>query len=221
MKVAVCLSGQLRSFVRSRDSLFKNIIDPTDADLFVYGWDFEKRNENDVTKRFSEDGTVEEFLELYRPKSFILESCDEFLKDKSFSFRTKAPETSAERMMCMFYTNMQCYQQINNESYDVVFRCRTEIEYERPVTNEELEMSYTSLVIPKGLDGRDGYQDSFAFGSVEDMKVYNSVYNNIEHYAKNGIMIHPEYILRYHLDCNNVPFNRIDFPMLLRGKKYG
>ena len=115
---------------------------------------------------------------------------------------------------------MQCYQQINKENYDVVFRCRTEIEYERPITNEELEISYTNLVIPKGLDGRGGYQDSFAFGSVEDMNVYNSVYNNVEYYAKNGIMVHPEYILRYHLDYNNVPVNRIDFPMLLRGKKY-
>ena len=68
MKVAVCLSGQLRSFKKSRDSLFKNIIEPTNADLFVYGWDFEKQEKNNVTSRFSEDGTVEEFIDSYKLK---------------------------------------------------------------------------------------------------------------------------------------------------------
>ena len=220
MKVAVCLSGQLRSFKKSRDSLFKNIIEPTNADLFVYGWDFEKQVQNNVTSRFSEDGTLEEFIDSYKPKSIILEDCDEFLSGKSFDFPTKSPETSAERMMCMFYTNMKCFEQVNNEKYDIVFRCRTEIEYERAITQEELELAYSNLVIPYGLDGRGGYQDSLAFSSPYYMNFYNSVYNHIRYYARNNITIHPEYILKYHISYNNLPVERIDFPMLLRGRQY-
>ena len=220
MRVAVCLSGQLRNFKGSYDSLYSNIIQPTNADLFVYAWNFETKEDNEITKRFSEDGSLQEFLSLYRPIDYTFDDCEEFLLNKNFDFPTKAPETIADRMMCMFYTNLKCYEKVDKNKYDIIFRCRTEITYERPVQQEELNKACVSLIVPNGLDGRNGYQDSFAFGSVENMGMYNSVYNNIETYSNDNIMIHPEYILRYHLEENKVPVERINFPMFLRGKRY-
>ena len=220
MKVAVCLSGQLRSFKRSYESLYNNIIEPTEADVYVYAWNFETKENNEVTKRFSEDGSIEELLNLYSPKECILEDCERFLSDKNFDFPTKAPETIADRMMCMFYTNLKCYEQAGQNDYDIIFRCRTEIEYERPISTDDLNMAQERLIIPKGLDGRDGYQDSFAFGTSENMKTYSSVYDKIPEYSDDNIMIHPEFILKHHLKQNKVPIERIEFPMLLRGKRY-
>ena len=39
MKVAVCISGQLRSFRRTYKSLLDNLIHPNSADVFVHAWD--------------------------------------------------------------------------------------------------------------------------------------------------------------------------------------
>ena len=88
------------------------------------------------------------------------------------------------------------------------------------ISADDLNMAQERLIIPKGLDGRDGYQDSFAFGTSENMKTYSSVYDKIPEYSDDNIMIHPEFILKHHLKQNKVPIERIEFPMLLRGKRY-
>ena len=227
MKAAVCLSGQLRNFKGCYQSLYDNIIQPTKADLFVHAWHFSPKETDsfyvnigdDITKRFMENGTEEEFLSLYKPKKYKFEECSEFLKNKRFIIHRKAPETNAERMMCMLYNISKCFNMLDPSGYDIVFRCRTEIAYDRKINQEDLSVSLKgSLVIPHGTDGRGGYQDSFAFGSPNVMSIYASLYHYIQEYSDQGEMTHPEYMLKYHLSKNNVKVKRIDFPMLLRGK---
>ena len=247
MRTAVCLSGQFRNFKDCYQSLYDNIIQPTNADLFVYGWSFSDKkasgrdkikgrvyhshpvlpyvwntkHKDDPTQRFVENGSEEEFLKLYNPTEYKFEECLAFLKTNKFDFPNKAPETSAERMMCMFYTNFKCFNMIDPTDYDVIFRCRTEITYNRKVSVRDLlSVIEKKLVIPYGLDGRGGYQDSFAFGSPELMSMYSSLYYRIESYAAKGEMVHPEHMLKYHLTTMNVPVKRIDFPMRLRGVPY-
>ena len=232
MRAAVCLSGQLRNFKDCYESLFENIIRPTNADVYVYAWKFSPSNfqKDNVTQRFSENGTEEEFLDLYKPAGYHFTSCDKYLEvvrdllaKRSYLRENKAPETSVERMMCMLYTNSKCLSLLPKNSvdeYDVVFRCRTEITYDRKITDEDLNSE--NLVIPYGTDGRDGYQDSFAFGSKELMTTYMSLYHYVPVYANAhfGQMVHPEHLLKYHLTKENIPVKRIDFPMKLRGKRY-
>jgi len=229
MKAAVCLSGQLRNFKGCYQSLYDNIIQPTKADLFVHAWHFSPKETDsfyvnigdDITKRFMENGTEEEFLSLYKPKKYKFEECSEFLKNKRFVMRRKAPETNVERMMCMLYNISKCFNMLDPSGYDVVFRCRTEITYDRKINQEDLSVSLKGgLVIPHGTDGRGGYQDSFAFGSPNVMSIYASLYHYIQEYSNQGEMTHPEYMLKYHLAKNNAKVERIDFPMRLRGKLY-
>ncbi len=229
MKAAVCLSGQLRNFKDCYQSLYDNIIQPTNADLFVYGWNFSDKDThgfyigkgNDVTQRFAENGSEEEFLKLYNPTAHNFEKCSSFLEKQKFNLTNKAPETSVERMMCMLYTNFKCFNMLNPFDYDVIFRCRTEITYNRKVSVRDLLLAIEKkLVIPYGTDGRGGYQDSFAFGSPELMSVYSSLYHCVERYSDKGEMVHPEHMLKYHLTTGNVPIKRINFPMMLRGKEY-
>lgn len=229
MKAAVCLSGQLRNFKGCYQSLYDHIIQPTKADLFVHAWHFSPEETdgfyvnigNDVTKRFAENGTEEEFLSLYRPKKYKFEECSEFLKNKRFAIDRKAPETNVERMMCMLYNISECFSMLDSSRYDIVFRCRTEITYDRKVNREDLSLSLKgNLIIPHGTDGREGYQDSFAFGPPSIMSIYTSLYHYIQKYSDEGEMIHPEHMLKYHLEKNKAPVERIDFPMSLRGKRY-
>ena len=229
MKAAVCLSGQLRNFKGCYQSLYDNIIQPMNADLFVYGWHFSDKDSrgfyigknDDVTQRFAENGSEEEFLKLYSPTAYKFEKCSSFLEKQKFNFIYKAPETSVERMKCMLYTNFKCFNMVNLTDYDVIFRCRTEIAYNRKITVRDLLLVIEeNLVIPYGTDGRGGYQDSFAFGSPDLMSIYSSLYHCVESYSDKGEMVHPEHMLKYHLTTGNAPIKRVDFPMMLRGKEY-
>ena len=38
MRVALCLSGQMRSFERTFDSINENLIKPNNADVFIHSW---------------------------------------------------------------------------------------------------------------------------------------------------------------------------------------
>ena len=100
-------------------------------------------------------------------------------------------------------TNSKCLSLLpklrrSQDEYDVVFRCRTEITYDRKITDEDLNSE--NLVIPYGTDGRGGYQDSFAFGPRELMTTYMSLYHYVPVYANAhyGQMVHPEYLLKHH-----------------------
>lgn len=229
MKAAICLSGQLRNFKDCYESLLENIIRPTNADVYVYAWNFSPSSfqKDNVTQRFAENGTEEEFLDLYKPVIHKFECCDKWLESinkyvlspKNHYAKNKAPETNIERMMCMLYTSSSCFRIVDKKvDYDIVFRCRTEITYERKISTEDLTGG--NLVIPHGTDGRGGYQDSFAFGPPDLMNIYTSLYHYVPIYANQGEMVHPEHLLKYHLTRQKAPVQRIDFPMKLRGRRY-
>ena len=131
MKAAVCLSGQLRNFKGCYQSLYDNIIQPTKADLFVHAWHFSPKETDsfylnigdDITKRFTENGTEEEFLSLYKPKKYKFEEQIEFDKNNLRKHITKS----------RFYGNKialnlkSSYELENNFKYDWVMISRFDL----------------------------------------------------------------------------------------------
>ena len=170
MKVAVCLSGQLRSWKDCHESLFNNIIHPTDADLYVYAWDWnhsrcKKYEIHPVTKRFDiNDGTTDEFLNIYKPRKYKFVSCEDFLTNSNFgtlysnNLLHQYPDDdrfALDRMMCMFYSISKCFNMLDFSAYDVIFRCRTEINYKEKINEDHLSLAINgNLIIPHGLDSR-------------------------------------------------------------------
>jgi hypothetical protein len=71
MRVAVCISGELRTYKENYESLKKNILDPYDADVFLSSWNTtsaQDKYNNKITLPISK----RELLDLYKPKVFFM-----------------------------------------------------------------------------------------------------------------------------------------------------
>ena len=75
MRVAVCFSGMPRSFKTVYESHKKFIFDVLseqgiEYDIFIHTWN----NKVKYPKYLSDEGTVEELIELYKPTAFKIEN---------------------------------------------------------------------------------------------------------------------------------------------------
>jgi len=78
MRVAVCFSGMPRSFKTVYESHKKFIFDVLleqgiEYDIFIHTWN----NKVKYPKYLSDEGTVEELIELYKPTAFKIETYDD------------------------------------------------------------------------------------------------------------------------------------------------
>lgn len=217
MKVALCLSGQAR-FLEAcyYDSIKPNILDRFHPDVFIHTWD----SADSIGKPFINggghimgepirDGLMNKMLELYNPTSYIIEP------QLPFEFGKWAdrlmPGIRSDYMYSMFYSIYRSnelkkqYEQETSSTYDWVIRSRFDIATPSgplPLPSLDSNMLY---VAGDGFDTENGYLDSLAFSNSEIMDIYSSTYNQIDNIADNtDIRICGEYILRKHIDSNNI-----------------
>ena len=249
MKVAVCLSGMLRDFEKYFENFKQNILEQADVDLFVHAWNFDRRNlsqENygKSSSEYVEDmegGTERSFLNLYKPTKYIFENyTDYFVEqfDKYYELELitnhkeevankRATETNPARLMSMLYKIHKCnnlrkeYEKSYGVKYDIVFRFRTEIELDCPISEQDLKDTIAeypfSISIPLG-DYRGGYCDIMSWGNPEAMDIYSSLYLDIDKHIESGCLFHPELLLKFHLQQNEVNVKRPTTRIRLRGK---
>ena len=131
-----------------------------------------------------------------------------------------AGESSASSVFNMWWGIYQAnelkkqYEEQNGFKYDIVIRTRFDIEILEEV---ELRNWNNSLFIPMGSDHRDGFNDFLAYGKSHIMDYYCSNFHNLVDYIKEGELIHPERLLRKHLQNYDCTFIRTHMPMRLRG----
>ena len=127
MKVAVCMSGLLRTYEVTAKNIIENLFEPNDVDLFVYA---ECQNNN---RKIEE--TIETVNETY--KDFIVKS-----EIKKFNFKAELDTMGLEwwkhsnyahategHRKCDKSNNLRIqYEKENNIKYDVVVRLRADFE---------------------------------------------------------------------------------------------
>ena len=187
MKIAVCITGQIRSWERIKDNIIENIIrDNTDV-FFVCDEDLSISNiEHEIIKD---------------EQSFYDESILE-----QFNSR-KGEGTSVKNGLNMFYKIMKCnhlkikHENKHNFKYDIVVRLRTDTTFQKPlIFLEDKDKIFT----PHNCVG--GYVcDQFAYGSSDLMDKFCDVFPNIKKYFDEGCKFHPETLLEYH--CKKLDLN--------------
>jgi hypothetical protein len=212
MKVAVLLSGKFRNSYEEYKSIKKNLIDKYNADIFI---------------NYIYDNTIDinpiELINLYNPKNIQFTQLPNTVIDMvdMVSNYSKADESNTLSIFSMWYGIKKTnelkvnYELENNFKYDVVIRARFDTEILNKV---ELKLVQNSIFIPIGSDHRGGYNDLFAYGSSNTMDYYCSTFDNLIQYIIDGELIHPECLLRYHLDKHNFTFIRTNIPLKLRGR---
>lgn len=194
--IAVCITGQFRSWDRVKDNILQNIIrDNTDV-FFVCDEDLSIPNINHEIIKEPQSIYDESVLQLFGSR--------------------KNPETSVENCINMFYKIMKCnefktqYENEKNFKYDIVIRLRTDTHFREPVIFSE---DKDNIFIPSNLDF-GGVCDQFAYGSSQLMDKYCDIFNNIKQYFDEGCKFHPETLLKYHCDKSGLNVIRQDVGFL-------
>jgi hypothetical protein len=223
MKVAVCLSGHVRSFHQTISTLLA-CIDDVDADFFVHTWDNFGNTANwaspiDYTTPVPPD-YVHQFI---NPTKIVIEKQSEV--DLSYDGPiTYKPwplhdQIKVDRVLGMLYKVWACdqlRQQHENENsftYDAVVRLRMDLlVFKCGVSKLKDKLADDVLFVPskdEGLVGEmitypDVMPDKLAVGNSKTMTKFCSHWPLVRGYIRDGVYMHGEGISRYHLNKENI-----------------
>ena len=219
MRTAICISGELRSYDITAEELRHHIINPLNADVFIYSWDtisgtWKTRNASNIYNNFLVDDvrheepaeTLKRNLEaLYSPISMVLEPFKEEYKNNIENVSRPQeliddPNLSkwCQHDLAMFYTMYKCnelkkqYEQENNFKYDLVIKIRTDIRFPHlgSLKASLQDMCKNTLWYwPKDHNEAHVVSDKFAFSTSEIMDYYSSVFTKLNEYWAEGIMV--------------------------------
>jgi hypothetical protein len=213
MKVALLLSGKFRDGNDCIESIQSYIIKKYNADVFI-DYSF---NQNDT-----EADILDRLKILYKPKKISYGTYPAELENiiKNSHFYKKNIESNPESLFKMWYSIKKAnelktqYEIENGFEYDIVIKSRFDLKI---LDNINFKKDFNSIFIPIGWDHRDGYNDLFAYGDSKSMDYYCNLYNYLINYLKDGHLIHPETLLKVHLNKSKIVLVRTSIKTSLRG----
>lgn len=202
MRVALCLSGQLRNVLTTCKSIYNNIVVPNGADVFIHSWDETGDVATGIDTRRRYDIRSEHFehvLKVFKPKSYVFEKPRRFeeynnllvpqawingVKEVNTSFSDEEARRHSIFTFCsMFYSIQKCndlkneYAREHGIEYDAVIRLRFDAIVKCPVSISELDLTkvyYHELGQPD-----DIISDWINVGNTHVMNVYSNVLTEI------------------------------------------
>lgn len=200
MKVALCLSGQIRSIDLIKEKLLENIVFPNNCDIFCHTW--HEYNNSKYTNYYNPLDS--DFVNFGSYSFKNIEKVITYLNPTSFEF--EYPYFS-ENTKSMFYSLMRSNDLKNkhekniNQKYDVVIRSRYDILFETKLNINEMEENKIYLSFRPG--GCGGVNDCFAYGSSHVMNIYCNLYNEYKD-TERILLPCPEGILSEYLNNKKI-----------------
>lgn len=187
MKVALCISGQMRTFDQCFDNLKKYILNQYECDIFIHTWDNRgiSKHGNNFYINENDEITSEMLFNIYKPKKIIIENFREFkVLDKYVEISNMVnPKFTT---FPMFYSQKCCndlknnYSQENNINYDFIIRMRPDLQLEsfipKYVLNETNVFWHQNH--PTFVDWRTF--DHFHISNKENMDIYCNAYDYMD-----------------------------------------
>jgi hypothetical protein len=240
LKTAVCISGRLVA-IENYENVRKHILEPYNADVFIDTWIPFRKNTMKIAR--SEDinqhvtiypeeipADINQFVEVWKPKAINLEFFDGMPlthqvrsvlpKNKMTQKGFESPGTNTENVVFMYYKIWKCnqlrktYEQINRIRYDRIIRLRFDNTFD---SFPMIEPKFKTVYIPHHGDYCGGICDQVALADSQTMDLYCELYNDIYRYSTANIGVHPESLLRRHLEINRIAAIRFACGMKLRG----
>lgn len=213
MKIAICFSGAIRSFKYCYPSIYKYLIEPLNADIFLHAWSItEIDNTQEVKYKFSKDCCTNDYvIEKLCPKKYVIDEYNSswekkiiqeanmdgidfmIVPDKYKKICKNDPHAYkkyAHNAMGMYYKIMKCnelkceYEKEHGFEYDIVIRARLDFIWNKFVTIDDIKSSSLVFTI------NDSYCNKFKipnndrfFGS--NSKIMNK-FTNIFNDIKNN-----------------------------------
>lgn len=229
MKVALILSGQFRNAKECYHTIKDNILDVYSPDVFISSW---LNSSNIIPSGWfgstpSDDCDISDIINMYNPISIEMETFDndkyspfKNLSNRLDSLLEPGTETKTINVVSMHYKRYKAnllkskYEELNNFKYDVVICSRFDLEFLEKINLEKND----NINIPIGFDWANGISDLFAYGKSEIMDQYFNIFNMFDFYMlEKRVHYSPEYILKFHIDYNNLNVSRFLLYYKLRG----
>lgn len=198
MKVAVCLSGLLRSVEHSFPTIQKYLIGPYNADVFVHAWRNDDINFVNPKLAFQSISKIDYITQVIKPVKYMFQD----VKKTKINGENRKMYKNAATMFHSIYMANQLkkeYEKEHNFKYDIVIRSRMDTFYREFIPAEEIKevltgntvyvtchMYFTKVLgqssrqlfkTPKG--GHLTVVDNFAFSNSLAMDKYSDVSKNI------------------------------------------
>jgi hypothetical protein len=186
MKIALCFSGQARSFEKGYEYYKRNLLDRYDVDVYIHSW-----------KR---DATVGEksIVDLYNPVGYLFEDPPETDANTKYTHTPDIQKYPPRNNYLQFYSMYKCSTLIQG-NYDWVIRSRTDYALNVAIPFEELDSNYLYIPNCRMVPERDFGNDQFAFSSQENMMKYMSTFTNLDKYYDAGAQFVGEDLMRANL----------------------
>lgn len=231
MRIAICLSGHVRSYSKTFHEFESAILKPNaehEIDIFISTWTTTDANVSGHifrTKVVPPMVPVDfiDICEKYNPKIMHIDHTIDLSHMRSEeTYQTHMrPGTVPIAIFSMFYKMghadflRQSYQKIKEFTYDRVIRTRFDLSYPKqyPITDYDPNILYLPpMVQHEACDwsGRQWYNDKFAIASDANMQHYAKLHDNINQIWDDGIPLQPEIMLREHLQRGNVPVSVLE-----------
>lgn len=220
MKVAVCLSGHLRSFHQTYKSLQQNILSQFDCDVFIHTWDV-----LGVTPHL--DGRLvlintsqisDQIISAYNPKNIRVEKPHRGSGERYRKYLVDNRDPNG--VVMMFYKIEACHNMARTfnrrNNYDVFIRCRPDLEFTNKLNHQDLIEAANSdtLFLPE-YGHYAGLNDQFAFGNLNVMSTYSAVFSNLDSLISRT-EFKPEFLLKEQVLSNNILVKFSDVKYVIR-----
>ena len=202
MRTAICFTGICRSLEYTHENIRENLIKAVgDCDVFMYIAD------GPTAYKAEKYFNASEITELKVEKETPIDA-------SGISFEPNWPPHGSKQVyLQMLYSMKRCnemrveHELKNNIKYDRIIRSRLDIRYFKPVDSiDEYDLQF--LHVPDfhcwSIVQGNGLNDRFAVGSRRDMNIYLSEFDYIKKYSMQGLKIHAESTLCWHLANSGV-----------------
>lgn len=202
MKLALCLSGQPRSYKKAFEYINKNLLEKYDVDVFFHTW------VGDASKSF----VYSELCKLYKP---VISSYDYSLPSNVNSHMSVANGSHpANFCTSMFYSiNLANEYRTKHEvfgafRYDFVIRSRFDFALNKVIDFQSLEKN--KIYVSKDVEGPSLLNDQFAIADSDTMNCYASTFLFLEKHYRNGTVLCGHEMLQAQLNKFSIPVEKID-----------
>lgn len=193
-KIALLLSGQLRSFEKGYEYISKNLLTFHDVDVYFHTW---SKNWNPLV------------LSLYNPIMYLVEDQSAFSVSKEY--KIASPNHPAINTFGMYRSIMMSnlLRIASGRKYDWLVRTRFDFALNTSLDFTNMRDGRMYYCNTRSNSEHTAVHDQFVVAQSNNMDEYCSLYDNIDCYHKEGCVVNGEDLLEWHLRKKGLVGNNI------------
>lgn len=215
MRIAICISGHLRTFEKTFAMTYNNFFKYHDCDFFIHTWNKlgYDRSKNDCDKSIKNIDTnskINSIYNTYDPKLLEIVEYNPSMfigMGEQFNIGFNPAEN-----LSMFYSIKRSYELKEeyenkfNIKYDYTIRYRSDM-----IIYQDLNFKTDFISLPEiGAFHSDGINDMLAFGQDNLMEKYFKNFDKLITYCNDyKIRYAPEVLTKFNLDINNIKYKTV------------